>query len=100
VKVPHFFCEYCGAEVRRDARLCPRCGRFFSSVKCPKCGFVGTADAFDSGCPDCGYAVAANPPPEDLKPAPLPAKPLPWWAFAVVALLILVLSIFLANSLK
>ena len=33
-----FFCENCGTEVPGKARICPVCGKFFASVKCPKCG--------------------------------------------------------------
>lgn len=51
-----FFCENCGAEVSENARVCRYCGRFFSSVRCPKCGASGTAEMFDKGCPNCGYA--------------------------------------------
>ena len=39
-KQPKFFCENCNAEVRRDAVICPHCGRFFSTVRCPSCGFT------------------------------------------------------------
>jgi hypothetical protein len=52
-----FFCENCGTEVPENARVCRNCGRFFSSVRCPKCGASGQASLFDKGCPVCGYAV-------------------------------------------
>lgn len=52
-----FFCESCGAEVPRNARVCKKCGRFFSSVRCPNCGATGTPDSFAKGCPKCGYTV-------------------------------------------
>ncbi|MCK9169187.1 MAG: zinc ribbon domain-containing protein [Treponema sp.] len=52
-----FFCENCGAEVPENARICKRCGRFFSSVRCPKCGTSGPASMFEKGCPHCGYAM-------------------------------------------
>jgi predicted RNA-binding Zn-ribbon protein involved in translation (DUF1610 family) len=52
-----FFCDNCGAEVPLQAPSCPRCGRPFSSVRCPKCGFAGPPRAFSSGCPSCGYAA-------------------------------------------
>ncbi|MBQ9630150.1 MAG: zinc ribbon domain-containing protein [Treponema sp.] len=55
-----FFCENCGAEVPQDARMCRKCGRFFSSVRCPKCGETGDASFFRNGCPSCGYAVTGN----------------------------------------
>ncbi|MCR5288887.1 MAG: zinc ribbon domain-containing protein [Treponema sp.] len=55
-KKAKFFCENCGEEVPQNARFCKHCGRFFTSVKCPQCGFVGIATAFTKGCPMCGYA--------------------------------------------
>lgn len=55
-KKAKFFCENCGAEVEQDARFCKKCGRFFTSVRCPCCGYVGSANAFTNGCPECGYA--------------------------------------------
>ena len=59
-KHPKFFCENCNAEVRRDAMICPHCGRFFASVRCPSCGFTGTHKEFKNGCPSCGYAFGAD----------------------------------------
>ncbi len=54
---PKFFCEYCGTEVRQSDKFCRHCGKFFSSVKCPSCGFSGDSKLFRDGCPACGYAV-------------------------------------------
>lgn len=54
---PRFFCEHCGAEVKRNADRCSSCGKFFSSVRCPKCGFVGAESLFSDGCPACGYSA-------------------------------------------
>ena len=59
-KQPKFFCENCNAEVRRDAVICPNCGRFFASVRCPSCGFTGTHKEFKDGCPSCGYAFSPD----------------------------------------
>jgi RNA polymerase subunit RPABC4/transcription elongation factor Spt4 len=100
MKRPRYFCEFCGSEVRKDARVCPHCGRFFSSVKCPRCGYVGKADDFARGCPVCGYAEAANPPPEPIRPPVAKAAPVPWWAFVAVALVILGLSLALLRTLR
>jgi len=100
VKRPRYYCEHCGAEVRKDARICPRCGRFFSSVKCPRCGYVGVADDFDGGCPVCGYADAANAAPEPIKAlAPASSSP-PWWAYPVAALALLALTFLLLQALR
>lgn len=52
-----FYCESCGAEVKQNAKVCTNCGKFFSSVRCPKCGRTGKTEEFTNGCPDCGYAV-------------------------------------------
>ena len=52
-----YFCENCGSEVPANARFCPKCGKFFSSVRCPKCGFTGDVKTFKFGCPQCGYAM-------------------------------------------
>jgi len=96
MKQPKYFCEHCGSEVGRKAKVCPHCGRFFSSVKCPHCGHVGVADDFLGGCPGCGYAEGMNGNPEPWKTAPPPVEPLPLWTwiaafgvFAVVLVLIL-----------
>ena len=59
-KQPKFFCENCNAEVRRDAVICPHCGRFFASVRCPACGFTGIHKEFKDGCPSCGYAFTPD----------------------------------------
>jgi len=58
-KGPRFFCENCGAEVPRNADRCPQCGRYFASVRCPSCGFVGAESLFGAGCPLCGYSAPA-----------------------------------------
>ena len=54
-KQAKFFCENCGAEVAQNARFCGKCGRFFSSVRCPVCGKTGSSNMFANGCPSCGY---------------------------------------------
>lgn len=52
-----FFCENCGSEVPENAKVCKTCGKFFISVRCPKCGATGSHEEFLNGCPKCGYAV-------------------------------------------
>jgi predicted amidophosphoribosyltransferase len=66
-----FFCENCGAEVKRNSKACPNCGRSFANILCPACGFSGDASLFAAGCPVCGY-TAGNP-----GPAPKPKKQQP-----------------------
>lgn len=56
-KEAKFFCESCGAEVPRNSKTCPICGKFFASVRCPQCGRIGSNEDFKNGCPTCGYAV-------------------------------------------
>ena len=56
-KEAKFFCESCGAEVPRNSKTCPVCGKFFASVRCPQCGRIGSNEDFKNGCPTCGYAV-------------------------------------------
>ena len=56
-KEAKFFCESCGSEVPRKSKVCPACGKFFASVRCPECGKTGMPDDFMDGCPRCGYAV-------------------------------------------
>jgi len=86
MKTPRYFCENCGAEVKANSRVCPRCGRFFSSVKCPKCGFVGVSEDFRAGCPVCGYALGTNTgDPEPIKPMPeSPSLPLWTWVLGLL----------------
>ena len=55
-----YFCENCGSEVAANARCCPRCGKFFSSVRCPSCGHMGTVHDFKFGCPVCHYAMTED----------------------------------------
>ncbi len=52
-----FFCENCGSEVPENSKVCKTCGKFFISVRCPKCGATGSHDDFEDGCPKCGYAM-------------------------------------------
>ena len=38
----------------RGSARCPHCGKYFSSVQCPRCGYKGDERDFDAGCPECG----------------------------------------------
>ena len=85
-KNPRFFCENCGAEVPRNAKNCPKCGRYFASVRCPACDFTGEEALFKGGCPVCGYSSADNaavmPGFPDVKKS---AGPLPLWVYILTA---------------
>jgi predicted RNA-binding Zn-ribbon protein involved in translation (DUF1610 family) len=102
-KKPRFFCDNCGYEVGSDVKTCPYFGRYFASVRCPKCDYSGPDKMFLNGCPMCGYSAAA-PKPEKTAPkarkkrAKKPhhhhAEPLPAWAYIVSFLILfLVLAI-------
>ena len=43
-KKAKFFCENCGSEVPENAKFCKNCGKFFSAVRCPKCGYAVSND--------------------------------------------------------
>jgi len=104
-KKPKFFCDNCGAEVDRDLKACPQCGRFFAAVRCPKCGFSGEEKMFSSGCPSCGYSAPPSGKAHKTgrggqreKKAKEPlvmAGPLPLWVyiFSALALLIAIVSL-------
>jgi hypothetical protein len=66
-----FFCESCGAEVSHAAKICPSCGKTFTAIRCPRCGFEGGAKQFSRGCPGCGYLNVV--PPADVGAAGGPA---------------------------
>ncbi len=68
-KKARFFCESCDTEVVGDAKFCPTCGRFFSSVRCPACELTGEHYHFENGCPACGYAMDGSPFDTSLTPA-------------------------------
>ncbi|MDR1618204.1 MAG: hypothetical protein LBS06_04050 [Treponema sp.] len=103
---PRFFCDSCGAEVGRNAGKCPRCGRFFGSVRCPACGFTGEEGRFKNGCPACGYSSPAgrrrgfarrNP---KTKAAGRPLSPLPLWVYLVSILALLCAAAFFFSMMR
>jgi predicted RNA-binding Zn-ribbon protein involved in translation (DUF1610 family) len=83
-----FFCENCGAEVKRDSKTCPQCGKPFSSVKCPACGFTGEEVLFKGGCPVCGYSAGqgGKDPAEKDKKIWYVSADLPVWVYIMTAL--------------
>ena len=104
---PVFYCESCKREVSANDKICPRCGRFFSDVRCPRCNHCGVVEDFSFGCPKCGYlnpawaggeAVSASPFIEIVSPkvfegtTPYPDLPrraalrLPAWFFLSLTL--------------
>jgi len=99
-KKPRFFCDNCGYEVGSDVKTCPYCGRYFASVRCPKCDYSGPDKMFLNGCPMCGYS--ATPKPEKTapkkpkkrakKPRQYHAEPLPTWALiaSIIALIVVI----------
>ena len=86
-KSPRFFCESCEAEVPRDAKLCPKCGRSFVSVRCPSCDYTGEETFFKGGCPVCGYSATPAASPWDFpkRERKNPAGALPLWVYILTA---------------
>jgi len=74
VKPPRFFCNNCGTEVASGENRCPECGRYFSSVKCPRCGFSGEEQLFRDGCPVCFYPSSKSAAPGKAHGKPAPPK--------------------------
>ncbi len=54
-----YFCDLCGTEVPKNTIRCPSCGRYFTAIQCPRCGFRGEEKDFAQGCPRCGYMKIA-----------------------------------------
>jgi hypothetical protein len=90
MKAPRFFCESCGAAVPLAEKQCPRCGRYFASIRCPACGFTGEEGLFDQGCPACGY-TAPQDPDRDNPPAPV-GNGLPWWIYLLTVMVFLAVA--------
>jgi len=92
-----FFCENCGKEVTERAGSCPSCGRLFTAVRCPECGFEGKAAEFSPGCPVCGYSMPA--------PGHTPRRPagrthrLPARFYGVAAIVLAVIAVILLVAL-
>jgi hypothetical protein len=99
---PVFFCENCKKEVSARDKICPYCGRFFTDVRCPRCGYCGDVGEFHFGCPNCGYlnpawssTGAPSPVIEILNPAvfegstmdlPPEKRPPPPWFFLSITI--------------
>lgn len=97
-KHPKFYCQYCNAEVKQNDKLCHHCGRFFASVKCAACGYVGDAKQFGKGCPICGYAVYGsieNFTPKNKKSKNTNTDPLPLWMYVIPSFLLVILLLII-----
>jgi len=106
----HYFCENCGSEVKAGAKICPSCGKVFTAVRCPKCGFEGGEKDFANGCPSCGYLDAVPRPANARAPAVTrapsragarqgaqrrPSTGLPSWAWRVILIVLAVVAVAL-----
>ncbi|HAE23678.1 MAG TPA: hypothetical protein DCG47_15375 [Spirochaetaceae bacterium] len=106
-EAPRYYCQHCGAEVGRDEKACPKCGRLFTSVLCPKCGFSAAPSRFKEGCPVCGHTGALNAPGYDggaeawppRKGPQGPAAPLPLWIWLLALGILAFASIGLVSAL-
>ena len=98
-KSPRFFCDNCGTEVGAELDRCPGCGRYFSAIRCPKCGFSGEEAQFRGGCPSCGYSSRSLSPKKPRRERPLStrrsAKGDAWLYLAATAALLLLLTLLL-----
>ena len=56
-----YFCDLCGTEVPKNTIRCPSCGRYFTAIQCPRCGYRGEDKDFAQGCPKCGYMKISRP---------------------------------------
>ena len=53
-----YYCGNCSQEVSANSTQCPHCGRSFTAVRCPKCGYEGKPTEFRDGCPVCGFMMS------------------------------------------
>jgi len=91
-KKPRFYCDNCGQEVGNDAKSCSHCGRFFASVRCPSCGYVGEDKLFIKGCPSCGY----SDPSKKKNRKKLSVKPIPLMVYFISIIIILLFVVLLS----
>ncbi|MFP4301556.1 MAG: zinc ribbon domain-containing protein [Spirochaetaceae bacterium] len=103
-----FYCENCGEEVKPTAKVCPRCGAFFTNVRCPRCNYTGKAHEFTRGCPVCGYLGAIHSPPKNAattRQFQVASKgpdrygkkhDRPWWLFPMIMIALILSFIILS----
>ncbi len=104
MKQRKYYCENCRTRVKEDDVVCPKCGRYFSAVKCPRCAYSGEAEQFASGCPQCGY-LAPNFPltgsggragSSSMSNRPRRRnRPLPLWVYNSLSILLLIALVVL-----
>lgn len=110
-KKAKFFCENCGSEVPENAKVCKHCGKFFVSIRCPKCGQVGDSKTFQNGCPNCGYLMkkgnaltpilqAANASGKMSSSAIPRSTTLPVWVYVVTGLIFFVVVVAVYSCIK
>ena len=95
-KEAKYFCEFCDTEVGENDKVCPKCGRSFSSVVCASCGYSGTESEFAGGCPKCGYAEKSIEKKSLARNREKKKEFIPWWVFfaaGVVLGMLLILGI-------
>ncbi|MDR2953348.1 MAG: zinc-ribbon domain-containing protein [Treponema sp.] len=93
-KKPRFFCDNCGAEVESGQKACPHCGRFFSSVRCPVCGFAGEDKLFINGCPACGYSTPPGKQTSQREQKTRVKRSVNWTFFLSILILLAIVAIF------
>ncbi|NLM01216.1 MAG: zinc ribbon domain-containing protein [Treponema sp.] len=103
-KKARFFCENCKSEVKSNARFCNKCGKFFVSVRCPKCGKSGPQNIFVKGCPQCGYATTQRKTQKEhsfvFPKTEVSNDGLPYWIYVIVIGVLIGLIWFLLNSIN
>jgi uncharacterized membrane protein YvbJ len=97
-----FYCDNCGAEVGRDDEQCPSCGRYFSSVRCPRCGYSGQGDEFKRGCPVCGYSAPKETVSETKENETEGKESVhtPAWLYLLTGVLVLIITVLLLDFLR
>ena len=86
-KEAKYFCEFCDTEVSEQDKVCPKCGRSFSSVVCASCGYSGAESEFVGGCPKCGYAVKSGEKKKPVGNRKKKKESIPWWVFFAVGVI-------------
>ncbi|GHU02284.1 hypothetical protein FACS1894147_03840 [Spirochaetia bacterium] len=75
-----------------DEKRCPKCGKFFASIRCAKCGFAGDDQLFNDGCPVCGYSGAVEKKKTGGREEPQKSGRVPVWVYLLAAAIIAALG--------